>query len=170
MICNSTENKVSQSQCLLEVNTFSNATEDVSFLSFLKLFFKRFYLFIFRNGKGGRKKERNINVWPPLQRPLLETWPGTYPATQACTLTGNQTCNPLVCSLALNPLSHTTQDSFLKLVFREREEGKEGGGGREEETEGETDLFHLFIHSLVDSCMCADWGLNLLTWHSRMML
>ena len=33
--------------------------------------FKRFYLFLFREGKGGRKRERNINVWLPLTRPLL---------------------------------------------------------------------------------------------------
>ena len=38
----------------------------------------RFYLFIFKEGKEGRK--RNINVWLPLERPLLGTWP----ATQAC--------------------------------------------------------------------------------------
>ena len=41
------------------------------------------YLFLER----GRKKERgrNINVWLPLERPLLGTWP----TTQACALTGN---------------------------------------------------------------------------------
>ena len=35
--------------------------------------------------------------------------PGTWPATQACALTGNQTSNPLVRGLVLNPLSHTSQ-------------------------------------------------------------
>ena len=30
-------------------------------------FFKDFYLFIFTEGKGGRKRERNINVWLPLK-------------------------------------------------------------------------------------------------------
>ena len=34
---------------------------------------------------------------------------GTWPATQACALTGNQTSDPLVHRLALNPLSHTSQ-------------------------------------------------------------
>ena len=34
---------------------------------------------------------------------------GTWPATQACALTGNQTGDPLVCRPALNPLSHTNQ-------------------------------------------------------------
>ena len=29
---------------------------------------------MFREGKEGRKRERNINVWLPLTRPLLGTW------------------------------------------------------------------------------------------------
>ena len=45
---------------------------------------KRFYLFL--EGEGREKqRERNINVWLPLERPLLGTWP----ATQACAQTGN---------------------------------------------------------------------------------
>ena len=43
--------------------------------------------------------------------PLLGTWP----TTQACDLTGNQTSDPLVCRLALNPLSHTNQGSLWEL-------------------------------------------------------
>ena len=71
------------------------------------------YLFIYfwRAGKEGRKRgretlmcERNIH-----QLPLKRTWLGTWPATQACDLTGNQTGNPSVHRLALNPLSHTSQ-------------------------------------------------------------
>ena len=66
-------------------------------------FFKDFiYLF-----SEKRKKERNINVWLPLTRPLLGTWV----ATPTHALTGNQTCNPLVHRLPLNPLSHTSQGS-----------------------------------------------------------
>ena len=34
---------------------------------------------------------------------------GTWPATQACALTGNRTGDLLVTRLALNPLSHTSQ-------------------------------------------------------------
>ena len=34
---------------------------------------------------------------------------GTYPATQACALTGNWTFDPLVRSSTLNPLSYTSQ-------------------------------------------------------------
>ena len=82
------------------------------------LFFppQRFYLFIFRERKKtGREKERerNINVWLPLAHLLL----GTCPATKECALIGNRTCNPLVCRLALNSLSHTSQGerrSFFK--------------------------------------------------------
>ena len=41
---------------------------------------------------------------------------GTWPATQACVLTGNQTGDPLVCRSVLNPLSHTSQGYFF-LIF-----------------------------------------------------
>ena len=44
-------------------------------------------------------------MWLPLVRPLLGTWP----ATQACALTGNQTGNSLVLRLVLNLLSYTSQ-------------------------------------------------------------
>ena len=61
-------------------------------------FFKDFiYLFLER----GEERERNVIVWLPLMYPLL----GTGPATQVCALTGNQTNDPLLCSLALNPLT-----------------------------------------------------------------
>ena len=56
-----------------------------------------------------------MNAWLPLPRPLLGTWP----ATQACALIGNGKGDPLVCRLALNPLSHTSQGSnqvFLLLA------------------------------------------------------
>ena len=59
-------------------------------------------------GREGQRKG-NINMWVPLVRPLLGTWP----ATQAYVLTGNQTSNPLVCRLTLNPLSHTSQEIKL---------------------------------------------------------
>ena len=45
-----------------------------------------------REGRKEGGRERNINVWLHLECPLLGTWP----ATQACVLTGNWTCNPLV--------------------------------------------------------------------------
>ena len=62
----------------------------ISFAHFLKDFI---YLIIFR-------EERNINVWLPLERPLMGTWP----TTPACALTGTQTSNPLVCRPVLTLL------------------------------------------------------------------
>ena len=55
-------------------------------------FLKKDFIYLFLEGGGGRekKRERNINVWLPLTRPLLGTWS----ATQACALTGNQTGDP----------------------------------------------------------------------------
>ena len=52
-------------------------------------------------------RERNINVWLPLKRPLLGNWP----ATQECALTGNQTDDLLGLMLVLNLLNHTSQGS-----------------------------------------------------------
>ena len=63
----------------------------------------RFYLFIFREREGEREEEKPQCV--PLVCPPLGTWP----ATQACALTGNRTVDSLVHRLALNPLSHTSQ-------------------------------------------------------------
>ena len=59
-------------------------------------------LFIYFRGKGGR--ERNISVQEiydqlPLTCPLMGTWP----ATQVCALTGNQTSKLLVCRPELHP-------------------------------------------------------------------
>ena len=60
--------------------------------------------------EGGRRRETSMYGY--LSCPLLGMWP----ATQPCALTGNQTHYPLVCRLALNPLSHTSQGAkfFLK--------------------------------------------------------
>ena len=71
-------------------------------------FFKCFYFFLERGKEGER--ERKINVWSHFVRPLLRTWP----ATQACALTGNRTSDPLVHRLVLNPLTHSSQGCMLK--------------------------------------------------------
>ena len=63
-------------------------------------------LFIFR--ERGRERERNINVWLSLARPLLGTWP----TTQAHALTGNQTSDSLVCRPMLNALGYTSKSYF----------------------------------------------------------
>ena len=53
-------------------------------------FFKDFiYLFLERGEGKEKERERNINVWLPHVCPPLGTWP----ATQTCALTGNQTSN-----------------------------------------------------------------------------
>ena len=48
----------------------------------LYFIFKKFYLLFLEWGRGEKERERNINVWLPLIRPLLGTWP----ATQSCAL------------------------------------------------------------------------------------
>ena len=73
------------------------------------LFLKNVFIY-FQRGEGReKKKERKINVWLPLGCPTLGTWP----TTQACDLTRNRTSDLLVCRLALNPLSHTSQGETL---------------------------------------------------------
>ena len=42
--------------------------------------------------------------------------PRTWPTTQACALTGNQTCNPLILRPAFNALSHTSQ-GHIYIIF-----------------------------------------------------
>ena len=44
---------------------------------------------------------------------------GTWSTTQACALTGNQTDDPSVLYLALNPLSHTSQGRTCSLVSKQ---------------------------------------------------
>ena len=64
----------------------------------------RFYLFLERGEGREKERKRNINVWLPLARPLVETWP----AAQACALTGHRTGDPLVHRSALHPLHHSS--------------------------------------------------------------
>ena len=58
-------------------------------------FLKRFYLFIFRERgrEGDREEEKHQCVVASHMTPT-----GDWPAIQACSLTGNQTSYPLVCS------------------------------------------------------------------------
>ena len=65
-------------------------------------------MFTGRGREGKREGEKHQSV-VASHVPLLGTWP----TTQACALTGNRTCNPLVHRLAFNPLSHTSQGEFL---------------------------------------------------------
>ena len=90
-------------------NVYSDPLPNFNFVWFFNYFFKDFiYLFLERR-RNKKERVRNISVWLPLVCPQLGTWP----TTQACALTGNQTCDPLVHSLVLNPLSHTSQGWFF---------------------------------------------------------
>ena len=60
----------------------------------------------------GEREGGNINVW---LRPLLGTWP----TTQACTLTWNRTSILLIHRMAVNPLSHTSQGVFQPVKARQ---------------------------------------------------
>ena len=80
-----------------------------SFRKHLTPFFLKFYLFILERGREEKVRERNINVWLSLTCPLLATWP----TTQACALTENQICDPLIHRPVLNPLNYASQGSFL---------------------------------------------------------
>ena len=72
-----------------------------------------FIYFLLLERRREKESQKNISVWLPLTCPQLETWP----ATQACALTGNQTGNPLAHRPVLNPLSHTSQGS--NSIFKE---------------------------------------------------
>ena len=54
----------------------------ISEYNFLKDFI---YLFVERGERREKERNRNINVWLPLTHPQLGSWP----ATQACAMTGN---------------------------------------------------------------------------------
>ena len=71
------------------------------------------FIYFQREGREGKERERNINVWLPLTYSPLGTWP----TTQACSLTGNQTCNSLIHRPVLNPLSHTSQGTIRVYMY-----------------------------------------------------
>ena len=87
------------------IQKHNNKSEKYRQLRKLFFFFKDCIDLFLERREGREKGKRNVNVWLPLACPLLGTWP----ATQACALTGNRTNDPLVCRLALNPLSHISQ-------------------------------------------------------------
>ena len=73
---------------------------------FFKFYFKDFIYLLLERGQGREKeRKRSIGVWLPLTGPLLGSWP----ATQACALIGNQSGNISVCRPVLSPLAHTSQ-------------------------------------------------------------
>ena len=85
---------------------FSNIERD------LPIFFKRFYLFIFR--ERGREREREGEKHRCKRETSIgclsyAPQPGTDPATQACALTRNETRDFLLCGTMSHLLGHTAQ-------------------------------------------------------------
>ena len=89
----------------------------ISFLLFCEnrnLSFKDFiYLFLERGEGEEKERERNINVRLPLVCPILGTWP----ATQACALSGNQMGDTLVLRPVLSTLNHTSQGENRHILY-----------------------------------------------------
>ena len=81
----------------------------------ISMFFFFKILFLERGERKEKERERNTNVSLPLMYPPLGTWP----TTQAVSLPGNWTGDPLVCRPVLNPLSYNSQGSML--FFKEIE-------------------------------------------------
>ena len=68
-------------------------------------------LFIFRERGREGERERNTERLPPAH-----PQPGTWPTTQAYTLTRNRTCDLSVGGTMPSPLSHTTQGEAYVLI------------------------------------------------------
>ena len=87
---------------------------------FIYLFFKDFILILRERGKEG-ERGRETSMWKRYIYWLSLTHPqlGTWPATQACALSGNWTSDLLVHRSALNPLNQTSQGwrFFCLFVF-----------------------------------------------------
>ena len=89
------------------------------YLSSHTSFFKDFIYLLLVRGEGREKeRKRNINVWLPLIHLQLGTWP----VTQACALTGNQTSDPSVRRPVLNPLCHISQGSHLIFFLKSNQQ------------------------------------------------
>ena len=69
------------------------------------------FIFRERGGEGEGEGEIHQCVVASCAPPTRDL---TWPATQACALTGNGTDDPLVYRRVLNPLSHTSQGQRLK--------------------------------------------------------
>ena len=90
--------------CNCKIKILKRHTTLVNTVIFTYLFLKDFIYFQ-REREGEREGMKYQRVFASHVVPPLGTWP----ATQACALTGNQTSDPLVHRPVLNPLSHTSQ-------------------------------------------------------------
>ena len=77
------------------------------------ILFYRFYLFIFREGKTGRKRDRNISVWLSLTHPSLGTWP----ATQACALDRASNQQPFASQASTQPTKPHQPGHYFHIFF-----------------------------------------------------
>ena len=84
------------------------------YTSFLKIN----YLFIFREGWRRKKKGRETLMWERNINQLLPVCIsiGEEPATQACDLTRNWTCDLSFCGMMPNQLSHTSQGNLYPVL------------------------------------------------------
>ena len=82
----------------------------IKLFSLFKSIFERFYLFIFRQREreGEREGEKHHCVFASHVPPT-----GDLACNPGMCLTGNQTRDPLVLRMALDPLSHTSQRCVL---------------------------------------------------------
>ena len=82
--------KVERKEEWKERKQTDGSLEEYGFLKILfnYFYFLRYFIYLILERGEGREKEgeRNINVWLPLVGPVLGTWP----AAQACALTGKR--------------------------------------------------------------------------------
>ena len=76
----------------------------------LKILFIYLFIYLLKEGKGGKKKGGETLICCLSHMP--------QPGTQACALTGNQTSDLLVCRMILNQLSHNGLGCSLHFYIR----------------------------------------------------
>ena len=79
------KNKVNIIQ-IFTIHFSANTTRNLFMCMHIIGFLKILFIYFLEWEEGKEKEERNVSVWVSLVCPLLGTWP----ATQACALTGNQ--------------------------------------------------------------------------------
>ena len=98
------------SLCLLTYWSVFSRGSDHSVYDFF-LWYKQFYplkhfIYLFLDWGEWREKERERSIGCLLNTP---NWDSSWPATQACALSGNRTQDLSVCGTMPSPLSHISQ-------------------------------------------------------------